>query len=319
MSTETFVQSASLLPKGTISPRRKTEMMWGLIFVAPVVLGILIFMGFPTLYGFYISTFKWSIIGRNPQFIGAGNYTRMLTDPDFLKAVKNTVMYVVGILLFSVPLSLLLASMFNRKMPFGELLKVAYYMPVITMMVAVSMVWRWVLSTEYGILNYFLGFVGIQNIPWLNEAKWAMPALIIMSIWKGVGYNMVLFIAGLKNIPSVYYEAADIDGASSFRKFTGITLPLLSPTTLFILLTTMMNSFQVFAQAKILFSGAMSESTGAGPDNAANTIVLYMYNNAFKWGNAGYAASQGVFLFVILLVITSVQMKLQKKWVHYEV
>lgn len=301
------------------SPRRRTEMMWGYIFVGPVILGILIFMGFPTLYGFFISTFKWTFIGKNPDFIGLGNYVRLVNDPDFLQAVKNTFVYVVGILVFSIPLSLLLAIMFNRKMPFGEVLKIVYYLPVITMMVAVSMVWRWVLSTEYGILNYFLGFFGAENVPWLNDPKWAMPALIIMSVWKGVGFNMVLFIAGLKNISSMYYEAADIDGASPFRQFISITLPLLSPTTLFIALTTMMNSFQIFAQAKILFSGATEESSGAGPDNAANTIVLYLYNNAFKWGSAGYAAAQGVFLFIILIVITSIQMKLQKRWVHYDV
>ena len=127
-----------------------------------------------------------------------------------------------------------------------------------------------------------------------------MPGLVIMSIWKGVGFNMVLFIAGLKNIPTMYYEAADIDGASRAKQFFKITLPLLSPTTLFILLTTMMNSFQIFAQALILFSGASEETkTGAGPDNACNTIVLYLYNNAFKWGSAGYAASQAVILFIL--------------------
>ena len=301
------------------SPRKRTEMMWGYIFVGPVILGILIFMGFPTLYGFFVSTFKWTIIGRNPEFILFKNYIKLVNDPDFLKAVKNTFVYVGGVLLFSVPLSLLLASLFNRKMPFGEVLKIIYYLPVITMMVAVSMVWRWVLSTEYGILNYFLGFFGVENIAWLNDPKWAMPALIIMSVWKGVGFNMVLFIAGLKNIPTMYYEAAEIDGAGPFRKFIKITLPLLSPTTLFILLTTMMNSFQIFAQAKILFAGATSEAAGAGPDNAANTIVVYLYNNAFKWGHAGYAAAQGVFLFVILIIITLIQMNLQKRWVHYDV
>ena len=216
------------------SPRIRTEMMWGYIFVGPVILGILIFMGFPTLYGFFISTFKWTIIGKHPEFIWFQNYKRLILDPDFLKAVKNTFVYVGGVLIFSVPLSLLLATMFNRKMLFGEVLKIIYYLPVITMMVAVSMVWRWVLSTEYGILNYFLGFFGAENIPWLNDPKWAMPALIIMSVWKGVGFNMVLFIAGLKNISSMYYEAADIDGASPLRQFISITLPLLSPTTLFI-------------------------------------------------------------------------------------
>ena len=304
--------------KGQMSPRRKLEIAWGFAFVGPVILGILVFMGFPTLYGFFISTFKWSIIGKNPEFIGLGNFLKLINDPQFLKALKNTTVYVVGILLFSVPLSLLLAALFNRKLPFGEILKITYYLPVITMMVAVSMVWRWVLSTEYGILNYFLGLVGIPNIAWLNDPKWAMPGIIIMSIWKGVGFNMVLFIAGLKNIPAMYYEAAEIDGASSLRQFLKITLPLLSPTTLFIFLTTMMNSFQIFEQAMILFSGATEESTGAGPDNAANTIVLYLYNNAFKWGSAGYAAAQAIVLFVILIVITSVQMKLQKRWVHYD-
>jgi len=300
------------------SPRKRTEMIWGFIFVGPVIFGILIFMGFPTLYGFFISTFKWTIIGRNPQFIWFNNYLRLVYDPAFLKAVKNTFVYVSGILLFSVPLSLLLAILFNRKMPFGEVLKIIYYLPVITMMVAISMVWRWVLSTEYGILNYILGIFGVENIAWLNDPKWAMPALIIMSVWKGVGFNMVLFIAGLKNISPMYYEAADIDGAGPFRKFIKITLPLISPTTLFILLTTMMNSFQIFAQAKILFAGATSEAAGAGPDNAANTIVVYLYNNAFKWGHAGYAAAQGVFLFIILILITLVQMNLQERWVHYD-
>jgi len=253
MSTNEIAASKPFLTRSGISPRRKNEIMWGFIFVGPVVLGILIFMGFPTIYGFYISTFKWSIIGKNPQFLAFGNYLRLLQDPEFLKAFKNTVAYVTGIIVFCVPLSLLLATLFNRKMPFGEVLKIAYYLPVITMMVAVSMVWRWVLSTEYGILNFFIGIFGVGKIAWLNDPMWAMPGLIIMSIWKGVGFNMVLFIAGLKNIPTMYYEAADIDGASRAKQFFKITLPLLSPTTLFILLTTMMNSFQVFAQAQILF------------------------------------------------------------------
>ena len=305
--------------KTKMSLRRKSEIIWGFIFVGPVVLGILTFMAFPTFYGFYISMFKWSIIGKHPLFIGFGNYVKLINDPDFLKAFWNTTVYVAGIIFVCVPLSLLLAYLFNKKMPFGETLKVAYYLPVITMMVAVAMVWRWVLSTDYGILNYFLGFFGIKKIAWLSDPRWAMPGLIIMSIWKGVGFNMVLFIAGLKNIPEMYYEAADIDGASSSRKFFQITLPLLSPTTLFILLTTMMNSFQIFAQALILFSGASDNSTGAGPDNACNTIVLYLYNNAFKWSSAGYAASQAVILFVVLVILTVVQMKLQKRWVHYEV
>lgn len=193
-------------------------------------------------------------------------------------------------------------------------------MPVITMMVAISMVWRWVLSTEFGLLNYFLGFLGIPKISWLTNPKWAMSGLIIMSIWKGVGFNMVLFVAGLKNIPDMYYEAAEIDGAGNLEKFFKITLPLLSPTTFFVLLTTVIHSFQIFEQALMLFGGAGAEGalSGAGPDNACNTVVLYLYNNAFKWQSAGYASAQAVILFIVLIIFTIIQMKLQKRWVHYE-
>ncbi len=303
-----------------MSHRDKAERMWGFIFVGFVVSGILTFMGFPLLYGIYISFFKWSIIGKNPVFLGLKNYASLLNDHLFVQALGNTVKYVIGIIVFCVPLSLLLALLFNREMPFVEGLKIAYYLPVITMMVAIAMVWRWVLSTEYGLLNYFLGFLGIKKVAWLTDPGWAMPGLIIMSIWKGVGFNMVLFLAGLKNIPTVYYEAADIDGAGNLKKFFKITLPLLSPTTFFILLTTVIHSFQIFEQALILFSGgAGGEITGAGPDNACNTLVLYLYNNAFKWQRAGYGSAQAFFLFIILIIFTIIQMRLQKRWVHYEV
>ncbi len=320
MSSNATAQNMPLIGQRGMSRRRKTEIMWGLIFVGPVVLGILIFMAVPMLFGIFISFFKWSIIGKIPAFIAFNNYIKLFNDPYFLQAFRNTATYVCGIVIFCVPISLLLASLFNRKMPFVETLKIAYYLPVITMMVAVAMVWRWVLSTEYGLLNYFLGFFGIKKISWLTDPMWAMPGLIVMSIWKGVGFNMVLFIAGLKNIPTMYYLAADIDGATGLRKFFRITLPLLSPTTFFILLTTVIHSFQIFAQALILFRGpgGGGEETGAGPDNACNTLVLYLYNNAFRWQNAGYATAQAFLLFVILIIFTIIQMHLQKRWVHYE-
>ncbi|MBA7678121.1 Lactose transport system permease protein LacF [subsurface metagenome] len=162
---------------------------------------------------------------------------------------------------------------------------------------------------------------GIGNISWLTDPKWAMPGLIIMSIWKGVGFNMVLFLAGLKNISKIYYEAAEIDGASSFKQFISITIPLLSPTTFFVIITTFIHSFQIFEQAYIMFSttaGAEGATIGGGPNNACLTLVTYLYNNAFKWQNAGYASAQGIFLLAILLTFTFMQLKLQKKWVHYE-
>jgi len=273
------------------------------------MVGFFLFMVYPMLSGISLSFTKWSGFGPR-EWVGFANYMKMFRDAHFLKAVWNTIYYTVGILLIGVPLALFLAILLNQKFLRGRnFFRLIYYLPVVTMMAAVSMVWKWLLSPNYGLVNYFLGLVGLPKVNWLLDPHWAMPGLILMSIWKGTGFNAVIFLAGLQGIPKTFYEAAEIDGATAWHKFRYITLPLLSPTTFFVIITTMIHSAQIFQQAYILTEG--------GPREATTTIVYYIYKNAFEWFKMGYSCAQGVFLLLILVIATLVQWKIQKRWVHY--
>ncbi|MCD6238958.1 MAG: sugar ABC transporter permease [Thermotogae bacterium] len=285
------------------------QWLWGYLFVFPAMFGFFFFMAYPTIMGTLLSFSKWSGLGT-PEWNGIANWVRMFHDHHFFKAVWNTIYYTIGILVTGVPLALLLAMLLNQKFLKGRnFFRAIYYLPVISMMVAVSMLWKWLLSPNHGLVNYFLGLVGIPKVNWLLDPHWAMPGLILMSIWKGTGFNMVIFLAGLQNIPKMYYEAAEIDGANKWHKFRYITLPLLSPTTYFIVITTMIHSFQIFQQAYILTEG--------GPKEATTTIVYYVYKNAFNWFRMGYACSQAMLLLIILILATLFQQWLQKRWVFY--
>jgi len=289
--------------------RKYQEWFWGYVFVLPVMVGFFLFMVYPMLTGISLSFTKWSGFGPR-EWVGFANYAKMFRDAHFIKAVWNTVYYTIGILLIGVPLALLLAMLLNQKFLKGRnLFRLIYYLPVVTMMAAVSMVWKWLLSPNYGLVNYFLGLVGLPKVNWLLDPHWAMPGLILMSIWKGTGFNAVIFLAGLQGIPKTFYEAAEIDGATAWHRFRYITLPLLSPTTFFVIITTMIHSAQIFQQAYILTEG--------GPREATTTIVYYIYKNAFEWFKMGYSCAQGVFLLLILIVATLVQWRIQKRWVHY--
>ena len=273
------------------------------------MIGFFLFMVYPMLSGISLSFTKWSGFGPR-EWVGFANYVKMFRDAHFLKAVWNTVYYTLGILFLGVPLALFLAILLNQKFLKGRnLFRLIYYLPVVTMMAAVSMVWKWLLSPNYGLVNYFLGLVGLPKVNWLLDPHWAMPGLILMSIWKGTGFNAVIFLAGLQGIPKTFYEAAEIDGATAWHRFRYITLPLLSPTTFFVIITTMIHSAQIFQQAYILTEG--------GPREATTTIVFYIYKNAFEWFKMGYSCTQGVFLLVILVIATLVQWRIQKRWVHY--
>ena len=285
------------------------QWFWGYLFVLPVMVGFFAFMIYPMISGIMLSFYKWPGIGPK-EWIGLGNYLRMFHDVHFLRAVGNTVYYTIGILILGVPLALFWAILLNQKFLKGRnFFRLIYFLPTVTMMAAVSMVWRWLLSPNYGLVNYFLGLVGLPKVNWLLDPKWAMPGLILMSIWKGTGFNMVIFLAGLQGIPKTYYEAAEIDGATGWHKFRYITLPLLSPTTFFVVITTMINSFQIFQQAYILTEG--------GPREATTTIVFYIYKNAFEWFKMGYSCAQSVFLLLVLVIATLIQWRIQRRWVHY--
>jgi len=286
------------------------QWFWGYLFILPALMGFFVFMLYPMFAGIYLGFTEWVGFG-SIKWVGLKNWVKLFHDRHFLKAIWNTTYYTLGILAIGVPLALLLALLLNQKfLKWRNFFRAAYYLPVISMMVAVSMLWKWLLSPNHGLVNYLLGLVGLPGVNWLLDPRWAMPGLILMSIWKGTGFNMVIFLAGLQGIPKMYYEAAEIDGANRWHKFRYVTLPLLSPTTYFIIITTMIHSFQIFQQAYILTEG--------GPREATTTIVYYIYKNAFEWFQMGYACTQGVLLLAILVLATLFQQWLQKRWVFYD-
>lgn len=240
------------------------------------------------------------------RFIGLENYTKLLNDPLFWKALGNTFYFVAVGGPLSILVSLLAAILLNIKLiKFKSIFRLSYFMPVVTTLVAVAIVWRFIYHPKFGILNYLLSFLGIGHIDWLGNPYTSMPAIILMSIWKNFGYNMIIFIAGLQNIPEYLYEAATLDGANKWQQFKNITLPMLAPTFLFVTVITMIGFFQVFAEPYIMTQG--------GPLDSTLTIVLYMYREGFRWWNMGYSAAIAFVLFLIIFAGTLIQFKLQKK------
>jgi multiple sugar transport system permease protein len=258
---------------------------------------------------FLISFSDWEIIST-PRWVGLANYVNMFKSEIFWRVLWNTLYYVILNVPFNIIIPLLAALLLNQKLKGIKFFRTIYFLPVVSSMVAVALVWSWLYKPEYGLLNFLLKKIfGIQGPGWLESETWAMPAMVIVSVWKNMGYNMVIFLAGLQNIPESFYEVSDIDGASGFRKFFNITLPLLSPTTFFVLIITIIGSFQVFEQTYILTKG--------GPANSTLTLSFYIYQNAFQYFRMGYSAAMSYILFAIIFIITLVQFRYQKKWVFY--
>lgn len=296
--------------RGGFSPLRRQETITGYLFLLPNILGFLIFSSIPVLATLTISLLDWDLI-RAPRFVGLDNYVKLLTDDVlFRKVLFNTGYYVLGTVPAGVILSLLLALAMNANVRGIAVYRAIFFIPVISASVAVAMMWRWLYNTDFGLINLALASIGMKGIPWLSSTAWAMPAVILMAIWKSLGYNMLIFLAGLQSIPIHLHEAAAIDGANSFQRFRHITVPLLAPTTFFVLIISGINSFQVFDLAFVLTKG--------GPGDATNTMVMYIYNQAFQFFHMGYAASIAWVLFAIIFVVTLCQHQLQKRWVHYE-
>lgn len=285
------------------------EHVVGYLFVAPLIIGLLIFTYGPVLAAFALSFTKGDYISI-PRWIGLGNYQTLLKEDLFWISMHNTLYYVIGVVPAGLLLSLLLALAMNQKLRGIVFFRSIFFLPTITSSVAISLMWLWIYNPEFGVLNFLLKQIGIKGPTWLASSTWAMPAVIIMSIWRGLGYNMLIYLAGLQGIPEVYYEAAEIDGAGTWAKFRHITLPLLSPTTFMLLILSLIGAFQVFEYTYVM--------TGGGPVYATLTIVLHIYNNAFRSFQMGYASALAYVLFFILLSLTLVQLQLQKRWVHYE-
>ncbi|GGG25749.1 carbohydrate ABC transporter permease [Paenibacillus abyssi] len=278
---------------------------WAFLLLLPNIIGFLAFTLIPVIASFFLSFTSWDMLSPM-KWVGLSNYVELLNDETFIKVFWNTI-YFAGI---SVPagivVSLFLAVALDQNIRFKKFYRAAYFLPVVSSMVAVAVVWQFIYNPEYGLLNYFLSFIGITGPNWLTSTVWAMPAVILTTIWKNLGFNMLIFLAGLQGISDSYYEAADIDGARWHHKFLLITVPLLSPTTFFVTVMSFIGSFQVFDTVFLMTQG--------GPARSTSVIVHYLYENAFKYFNMGYASAMAYILFFMVFVITLIQFWRQKKW-----
>ena len=288
---------------------RKSEVISGYLFILPSLVIFITFMIIPIFMGLYISLTDYDGF-KTMNFVGLQNYAAMFKDSYFLVSFKNNIVYT----LFTVPgtliLSLLLAVAVNKGIKGSSVFKTVFFFPYITSMVAVGIIWTLLFNPTVGPINNFLKSIGMTNPPgWLLSTKSALPAVMIVTVWKWAGYYMIIFLAGLQGIPKQLYEASEVDGASGLTKFFHITLPLLSPTTFLILILLIINSFQVFDLINIMTEG--------GPGRATNVLVYRIYQEGFKYMHFGYASAEAYFLFAIILIITGIQFWGQKKWVVY--
>lgn len=290
---------------------RMREAVEAYILILPMIVGLIIFTAGPVFASLYFSFTRWNLLS-SPKWQGLDNYIELFTnDPLFWTTIKNTAYYVLGTVPTGTVLALLLAIALNQKIRMLAVFRTIYFLPVVSSVVAISVLWLWLYQADFGLINEFLRFLGFRGVRWLSSTTWAMPAIIIMSIWHGLGYNIVIFIAGLQGIPQDYYEAATVDGASSWRKFLNITIPLISPVSFFVIALSIINSFQVFAQAYVMTQG--------GPVNATKTIVYYLYQQGFMHFHMGYASALAYVLFIIIVALTLFQFWFQRRWVHYEI
>ena len=280
-------------------------------FVAPALLVIAVFFFVPVVAAFLISLTDFDIYAlanlSNLRFVGLGNYGKLLATPLFWQALGNTLYFVaVGVPLSiaaSLGTALLLHSRLARFKPF---FRTALFAPVVTTLVAVAVIWRYLLNTRYGLLNYALGVVGIDPVDWLGDPHWAMPAIILFAIWKNFGYNMIIFLAGLQSIPDELYEAARIDGASVWRQLVSVTLPMLSPVVLLVAILTIAGYFQLFAEPYVMTQG--------GPLQSTVSVLYFMYEEGFKWWNLGSASAVAFVLFLLIFAVTALQLR-GKRWI----
>lgn len=291
--------------------RLNKEAIFALLFIAPTFLGLLIFYMLPAVASFALSFSSWDGITA-PVYVGLENIRTLFVDPTFQRSIINTIVFTA----VSVPLSVVIATfvslMLNQKIKGMVLYRTLYFLPVVTMPVAVGMVWKWLYNTDYGLINYLLGVFHLPQPSWLFDPNIALFSVILVYVWMTIGNNVILLLAGLQGVSNSYYEAAQIDGASKFRQFLNITLPLITPTLFFVFITSMISSLQMFDLIFVMI----------GDNNALldplRTIVFGVYESGFKYSQMGIASAQAFLLFLAILAITIIQFVFQKKWVHYD-
>ncbi len=310
---------------------RRKLFIKGMLFLFPALIIIIIFRFTPILYALRISFYNWGIAGSK-GFVGFNNYLSVLQDSEFWIALSNTFWYVITVVPGVVILSLFIAVLLNQNIKVKGLFRTAYFLPVVTSIIAISIVWKWIYHPRIGVANYFLQIIGLDPLLWLDEPRGvfemifqrklplffkgpslALFSLSIMTIWKSLGYNIIIFLAGLQNIPKHYYESASIDGANFWQVFRYLTLPLLSPTTFYVIMMTTIISFQVFAPVWM-----MTGPPPGGPLGTTNVVVYYLFDKAFNFLKYGYATAVAFILFIIVLALTILQKRFGEKNVHYE-
>jgi multiple sugar transport system permease protein len=312
MPLQVEVKSKSKLKILSLSKTKKrSDYFWAYCMIAPTMIGLTIFYLWPIIQTIYFSFTEWGAFGQY-EWTGLDNYRRMLEDSNLLQSFKNTGIYIIFTVPIGIFLSILIAVLLNQKIKGKSVYRTLYFLPVITMPAAIAMVWRWLYNSDYGLLNYLLSIFGIKGPQWVSDPKIALYSIIVVAIWSGLGYNMVIFLSGLQGIPRSYYEAAEIDGAGPVKVFFKITLPLLSPVIFFVTIMSFIGAFQVF---DLIFMMIGKSSTAL--ENTQSIVYLF-YQHAFVLNDKGYAAAIAVLLLIIILIITAIQMVLQKKWVHYD-
>jgi ABC-type sugar transport system permease subunit len=312
MAVDTLPATAATAPRTPGAEKKKprnTEALTAWLFILPSLIGFLIFTAGPVVAAGVISLLNWNLFSA-PTWAGLKNFARLGPDPTFWSALGNTAYFTFASVPLTMIVSLALALLLNQGLRRVAIFRSLLLLPYATITVAVAFVWIWLYIPHDGLINAVLGLVGIDGPAWLISDNWAMPALIAMSVWKGFGFGMVVFLAGLQAIPQQLYEAAKVDGSSTWQTFRSVTLPLLSPALFFVVVTSIIGSFQVFDQALIMTNG--------GPGSRTTTLVMYIYRTGFENYDQGYAAAQSLVLFAFIAAITAIQFLLQRRLVHYD-
>lgn len=287
-----------------ISSRKRKDLVWGYFFIAPLLIGFIVFIVLPVIVSLYYSFTDYNGITK-PVFNGLSNYKKLLRDKDFIKSLINTIYFTVGTVSVGTVLSLLVSVAMCQKIRGKKVFTTIFFLPNVISTIAVSLSWQWLYNTDYGFINTVLGALHLYQPPWLTSEIWAMPSVMIMTIWKTFGFNMLIFIAGIMNIPRSYYEAAEIDGAGVMKQFFHITVPLLKHTTFFVVLMGLIGSLQAFDQIYIMTKG--------GPAQSTSVVVYLIYMNAFQYFKQGYASAMAYFLFAVIFIITIIRYRANQK------
>ncbi len=296
---------------------KPTQQSEAYLFLLPSLIGFTLFVLIPIIGSFGLSFLEWDLLTQ-PEFVGLTNYVQLLTqDTVFQKVLGNTLFYTVTVVPLQLTIGLLLAVALNQGIRGLSFYRVIYFMPVVTNIVAAAIVFQWLLNRDFGIVSAGIWDIAektgwaIAPPDWLNDSMWAKPAVVILTLWKNVGFTMVIYLAGLQGVPETFYDAAKVDGANSWQRFRYVTIPLISSTTFFLLVIQMIGAFQLFAEPFVMTRG--------GPAQATLSIVYYIYQNAFDFRRMGKATAIAWILFAIIFVFTYIQLQLQRRWVHYEV